>query len=419
MLNNYVGAFEITVDADTTTASGPQNYTVAIYYNNIGPLDTAMVTVNDTSVGPGNAEVIKLDPYDNYNTNTNTIVNQDDNTQVGTIAGTTWSTNIRQGGTVTLNSNDTALILPHKTVRTLTMWIKYLDRARDTTRYLIDSRYAGGNGGYLLRGDYSQWTQISVNGNNLVSVDEYTLSNLDAVANDWQFVAVVCDQDHTNQIALFNRFTMDEGAAPFQFGLIKAYNYAFTNADCLTAYQADLSRYAPPSAGLKQITLVDTMQIGQQPNASVAVLGVPTNQWDLIRNATQWWATPAGNSPYQMTYSGDNGSGDFTFTIGSNIINVGTSFWYSVTTSYTVRQFLYSYTSGNGASSIFVLDADYPNASTIPAGATATINGTPVSVTANVSSNAIYFNGGTGRQIDLSPNISVTSGTSITFSWTA
>lgn len=94
--------------------------------------------------------------------------------------------------------------------------------------------------------------------------------------------------------------------------------------------------------------------------------------------------------------------------------------WISNTspTTYTVRQYLYSYTSGNGASSIFVLDADYPNAANIPVGATATINGTPVVVTANTPSSAIYFNGGTGRQIDVTPNNIVTSGTSITFSWT-
>ena len=79
---------------------------------------------------------------------------------------------------------------------------------------------------------------------------------------------------------------------------------------------------------------------------------------------------------------------------------------------YTVRQYLYNYTGGGGNSALYVLTSDYPDVSTIPVGATATINGSLRTVTSVSPSNAVYFNGGSGYVINFNPNSSITSGIS-------
>lgn len=85
---------------------------------------------------------------------------------------------------------------------------------------------------------------------------------------------------------------------------------------------------------------------------------------------------------------------------------------------YTVRQYLYGYDSGNGASSLYVLESDYPNVSTIQVGATATINGILVTVSGLVQSNSVYFQGGNGYLIYFTPTAgNITAGTYIDFCW--
>lgn len=87
-------------------------------------------------------------------------------------------------------------------------------------------------------------------------------------------------------------------------------------------------------------------------------------------------------------------------------------------TAYTVRQFLYGYAPGSGNSSLYVLDSDYPLASIIPPGATATINGTQVTVANNNPSTSVYFNGASGRVIDFVGNTgNIDSGTTVNFTW--
>lgn len=85
---------------------------------------------------------------------------------------------------------------------------------------------------------------------------------------------------------------------------------------------------------------------------------------------------------------------------------------------YTVRQYLYGY-SGGGASTLYILGTDYPNVGNIPVGATATINGTSVTITHNVfDDTSAYFQGGSGYRINVTPNVgSITAGTYVEFCW--
>jgi hypothetical protein len=82
--------------------------------------------------------------------------------------------------------------------------------------------------------------------------------------------------------------------------------------------------------------------------------------------------------------------------------------------TYTVRQWLGSYSGGNNTD-IYVLIADYPDAATIPAGATAVINGTVVALENNALGT---YSGQAVRQLGFLPQIAITAGTTITFTWT-
>lgn len=85
---------------------------------------------------------------------------------------------------------------------------------------------------------------------------------------------------------------------------------------------------------------------------------------------------------------------------------------------YTVRQYLYGYDPLNGNSSLYVLSADYPNVTNIPVGATATINGTLVTVANVTASNSIYLQGGAGYTIGFNPYAgNISAGTYIEFCW--
>jgi hypothetical protein len=64
----------------------------------------------------------------------------DDSETNATLSGTTYSIANVQSGTVTLSSIDARLVLPAKSVKTVTMWIRFLDYPLSATRYLIDSR---------------------------------------------------------------------------------------------------------------------------------------------------------------------------------------------------------------------------------------------------------------------------------------
>jgi hypothetical protein len=84
---------------------------------------------------------------------------------------------------------------------------------------------------------------------------------------------------------------------------------------------------------------------------------------------------------------------------------------------YTVRQYLFGY-NGGGNSDLYVLESDYPNVSTIPVGAIATINGASVSVLSNTQYNSAYFQGGTGYIFDFGQNVGIiNAGTTIEFCW--
>jgi len=85
---------------------------------------------------------------------------------------------------------------------------------------------------------------------------------------------------------------------------------------------------------------------------------------------------------------------------------------------YTVRQHLYGYDGSAGNSSLYVLESDYPNVSTIPVGAIATINGTPVTVTSVFQYNSAYFQGGIGYIVGFEPDLGIiNSGTYFEFCW--
>ena len=84
--------------------------------------------------------------------------------------------------------------------------------------------------------------------------------------------------------------------------------------------------------------------------------------------------------------------------------------------TYAARQWLGSYSYG-GNSGFYVLQSDYPNANLVPAGATVTVNGNAVATDAAFTSDTysgqpvwyVFFTG--------SPVV-VTSGTTLTFTWT-
>ena len=84
--------------------------------------------------------------------------------------------------------------------------------------------------------------------------------------------------------------------------------------------------------------------------------------------------------------------------------------------TYAARQWLGSYSYG-GNSGFYVLQSDYPNANLVPAGATVTVNGNAVATGAAFTSDTysgqpvwyVFFTG--------SPGV-VTSGTTLTFTWT-
>jgi hypothetical protein len=84
---------------------------------------------------------------------------------------------------------------------------------------------------------------------------------------------------------------------------------------------------------------------------------------------------------------------------------------------YTVRQYLYGYDSGSNGD-LYVLESDYPNVSTIPVGATATINGTLVTVSAIISSSSVYYQGAPGYDIYFTPYAGgIVAGTNVEFCW--
>ena len=106
---------------------------------------------------------------------------------------------------------------------------------------------------------------------------------------------------------------------------------------------------------------------------------------------------------------------NFSGTRSAPVTNNGTTESESFPATYTVRQWLGSY-SGPANSDIFVLIADYPDAATIPAGATAVINGTVVALENNASGT---YSGQAVRQLGFLPQGTiVNAGTTITFTWT-
>jgi hypothetical protein len=108
------------------------------------------------------------------------------------------------------------------------------------------------------------------------------------------------------------------------------------------------------------------------------------------------------------------GSVNFSGIRSESVTNNGTTESVSFPATYTVRQWLGSYSGGNNTD-IYVLIADYPDAATIPAGATAVINGTVVALENNALGT---YSGQAVRQLGFLPQIAITAGTTITFTWT-
>jgi hypothetical protein len=108
------------------------------------------------------------------------------------------------------------------------------------------------------------------------------------------------------------------------------------------------------------------------------------------------------------------GTKNFSGPRSAPVTNNGTTESESFPATYTVRQWLGSYSGGNNTD-IYVLIADYPDAATIPAGATAVINGTVVALENNALGT---YSGQAVRQLGFLPQIAITAGTTITFTWT-
>jgi hypothetical protein len=324
-IDNNRSSFSVTVNANNTTATGAQSYIVKFGKVNGTALATTIVTVNDTSQSVGSVKTIRLDPQNNNGSNL--ILNiADDSETNATLSGTTYSIANVQSGTVTLSSIDARLVLPAKSVKTVTMWIRFLDNPVSATRYLIDSRVTS-SGNYLYTGGVSGWTSYSVNGAAISTVDVNTFDTLASVVNTWQFVTLTIETTETNPITLLNRYTTSEGAAPVQIGVVEAYDYVLNNTQIATAYQSDKSRYDPPAVGALQITTNYFSQGGVSPNNRAFLDGVPSTQWAGIRAASSFTLNKSG-AYYSMTYVSDNNTGSFEFNVGTNSLSQGDSFWY-------------------------------------------------------------------------------------------
>jgi hypothetical protein len=154
-----------------------------------------------------------------------------------------------------------------------------------------------------------------------------------------------------------------------------------------------------------QVQVGDTVVSGSDPTTSVVTGAVFTpngdpDNWGVLVSPG-WLSLP--------------GTISFSGTRSESVTNNGTTELESFPATYTVRQWLGSY-SGPNNSDIFVLIADYPDAATIPAGATAVINGTVVKLENNASGT---FSGQAVRQLGFLPQgTMVNAGTTITFTWT-
>lgn len=87
--------------------------------------------------------------------------------------------------------------------------------------------------------------------------------------------------------------------------------------------------------------------------------------------------------------------------------------------TYSVKQYLYDYSGNSGNNDLYVLITDYPNASMIPVGAVATINGIQTTVSYTAPSSSPYFNGAAGRIIQFATSVGniPNNGILITFTW--
>ena len=320
------GSFSITVSADTASAAGAQSYVVTISrVLNGTALSTISVDVNDSSQG-GN-KVISLSPDYIALQGGNTIPNQADSSATSAIIAGIFDGTLAQNGTMTLTSMNSGIYLPYKNIKTIGMWIKLLGPPLAATRYLLDSRIddTGGTSGYLYSGGYDRWSQISINGAAPIGSDNWsTLAN---TVNTWQYVVVISTNTHTD-ITLFNRWNMVEPLGPLQVGWIDAWDYALSNSEITTAYQAHLTDYTINVPNALQITVGSVTQGGMSPNYNVTLSGVPNAQWAAIRAASSYVGKHGDNTTFSMTYISDDDSGSFTLGIGTQTSFQADSFWY-------------------------------------------------------------------------------------------
>ena len=178
-----------------------------------------------------------------------------------------------------------------------------------------------------------------------------------------------------------------------RFGQLEIWNGAITPSDVLTNYNNSVNSW-------NCITPTPT------PTATATPTPTPTS------TPTET-ATPTATSTPTPTETATP-----TATSTPTVTPTPTSTPTLYLNCYTVRQHLYSYTTGGGNSALYVLASDYPSVNTIPAGATATINGTTVTLTSVVPNSGVYFNGNPGYIVNSTPNAgSISSGTYVEFCW--
>jgi hypothetical protein len=249
-ITDNAGTFDITVSADSFTATGIQTYNITLStVENDGSTfvgNTVSVTVNDTSQTPAPSfnQVIRLNPSYIPTNGGTSIPNEADSGSTSAAVTSTFTTSSAQGGYITLTGINSSILLPAKNVKTIGMWIKILPLVV-FTRYLVDSRENSGPNegigtGYFYTGGVEGWTLLSINGNPADVSDWSTVANN---TDTWQYVTVINQTNTPHSITLFNRFSLGESLANVQVGWIEAWDYIQADPQIATAYATHSSNY--------------------------------------------------------------------------------------------------------------------------------------------------------------------------------
>jgi len=212
---------------------------------NHGGLQPHRPWINGAPPGPSSNQVISLNPNYIATYGGTSIPNDtDEGSTSATVVGT-FISSPAQGGTITLmDFHTSAIYLPPKHVKTIGMWIKIINQ-QTATQYLLDSRErdgpnAGSGTGYFYTGGYEGWTLMSINGNPADTSNWFTVANN---TNAWQYVTLINQTDTPFSITLFNRYSLEEGLATIQVGLIEAWDYILVDSQIAAAYASYSSNY--------------------------------------------------------------------------------------------------------------------------------------------------------------------------------